>query len=204
VHQVFSITQGTVRGVGNEDFPVSGHDEVLRIKARMLTATNPTNPGDSGGPLVNKHGEQVAVTESGMSGVQQVNSFVDVMEVRSFLTEKKILLTDDDPPAVATTPKVGPGSAKTQPKEFTPKDPPKGTVPGPGPDKKVDPTPATDPTGPSAAEEKAAEQLLQRAKLFEEGDDNRATYISKLKDVVAKYPSTAAGKEAKKKLDALK
>ena len=78
-------------------------------------------------------------------------------------------------------PRVGPGS-------FQPKDEPK---------------PEPKQPAPVGADEKAAAQLLQRARLFEEGEDNRETYIRKLKDVIRQYPNTAAGKEAKKKLDAL-
>ena len=47
-------------------------------------------------------------------------------------------------------------------------------------------------------------KALSRARLFAEGDDNRPTYINKLKDVIAKFPGTAAAKEAKKALDGLK
>jgi len=57
---------------------------------------------------------------------------------------------------------------------------------------------------PSAADEKAASDRLRSAKLFASGEDNRPTYISKLKEIVAKWPDTAAGKEAKKLLDGLK
>jgi S1-C subfamily serine protease len=139
-------------------FVVGDGEEILRIKAKMVTATNPINPGESGGPLFNQYGELVGVTESGRQGVQAVNNFIDVSEVRTFLRDKKItfkelLKYENDKPK---------------------------------------------------ADEKAAAQLLNRAKLFSEGDDNRSTYIAKLKDVVAKYPKTGAAKQAQEILDQLK
>src|SRR5262249_36673345 len=87
VEQVFSITEGKVRSVGIENHLVSGPggDDAFRVQCKMVTTTNPTNPGDSGGPLFNSKGHQVAVTESGSVGAQQVNRFVDVTEVRAFL-----------------------------------------------------------------------------------------------------------------------
>ena len=59
-----------------------------------MTATNPTNPGDSGGPLFNRHGQQVAVTQSGNRAAQQVNTFVDVTEVRAYLKQLKITIKE--------------------------------------------------------------------------------------------------------------
>jgi S1-C subfamily serine protease len=179
---VFSYAQGNVRSVGVEDFVVSGGSEILRIKARMVTATSPA-VGDSGGPLVNRSGELVGVAETGRSVGQHINHFIDVTEVRAFLAEKKIAInehsTDPDEPKRPLT--IGPGAFKSK--------------------DEVKPEPAQ--PAPGRADEQAAAQLLRRAKLFEEGDDNRPTYIAKLKALIAKYPDTAAGKEAKKKLDAL-
>ncbi len=48
--------------------------------AKMIEATNATNPGDSGGPLVNGRGELVGVTQAGLIGVQALNQFVDVSQ----------------------------------------------------------------------------------------------------------------------------
>src|SRR5687768_6983491 len=91
VRQVFGITEGRVRAVGVEKFLVGGGDgNVFEIRAKMVTTTNPTNPGDSGGPLFDKRGYLVAVTQSGNTRAQNVNAFVDVTEVQSFLKEKKI------------------------------------------------------------------------------------------------------------------
>jgi len=206
VSQIFSFTSGKVRALGVEDFKVGGGGEVLHIKCKMVSATNAVNPGDSGGPLFNKDGEQVAVTESGDTTASLVNMFVDVEEVRAFLKEKKIQIKDD----------AGSMDEKHQPPkkgapQIKPADPVKPTTPDPKsvpdpklsttPDKKADPaeTPAASPEA-----EKTAAQLLQRANLFKEGEDNQPLYKSKLKEIITKYPGTTAAKEAKKILDGLK
>jgi len=195
VETTFSTTDGNVRGVGVVDIVVGGGDEALRIKAKMVSVTNPINPGDSGGPIIDRRGYQVAVTESGYSGAaaQNVNSCVDVEEVRAFLHEKKItikeLSTEPDPPKKA--PPVPPkkdGIAENPPKKG-----PTGGGAGPG-----------TAAGPSAEDEKAAALLLARAKLFADGEDNRTIYQTKLKEITTKYPGTQAAKDAKKALDALK
>jgi hypothetical protein len=49
-----------------------------------------------------------------------------------------------------------------------------------------------------------AAQALRRAELFADGDDNRPTYVIKLKEVIVRYPGSAAAKKAKKLLDSLK
>jgi S1-C subfamily serine protease len=211
VDSTFSMTEGNVRAVDIRDFVVGGSDGVMRIKARMVTATNPVNPGDSGGPLIDKRGYQVAVTESGVfdGHTQNVNGFVDVTEVRAFLAEKKITIKElsDEKDAPVTTAKAGPGAIlpkHTDPGTSPEKKVDPGTSPMP-PDKKADPAPAVPAaTGPTAEDEKAAALALSRARLFSNSDDDRPTYISKLKEVVAKYPGTAAAKDAQKKLDALK
>jgi len=204
VHHVFSITGGEIRAVGMEDLAVGGGGEVLRIKAKMVTATNPTNPGDSGGPLFNKHGEQVAVTESGNTRAQNVNLFVDVSEVWGFLKEKKIELKQNERPPEPKGPDKKYGIDGHKPKKDTIVPEPKTDAPGTTPPaKKADPTP--DPATPPAAspeDEKKAAELLSQAKLFE--DDDKEYFAAKLKKIVAQYPATAAGKEAKKLLDALK
>jgi hypothetical protein len=211
VDSTFSTTDGVIRAVDIRDFVVGGSDGVMRIKARMVTATNPVNPGDSGGPLIDKRGYQIAVTESGVfdGRTQNVNGFVDVTEVRGFLAEKKITIKElsDEKDAPVTTAKAGPGAIlpkHTDPGTSPEKKVDPGTSPMP-PDKKADPAPAVPTaTGPTTEDEKAAARELLRANLFAEGDDNRPTYIAKLKDVIAKYPGTAAAKDAQKKLNALK
>jgi len=209
VDSTFSTTDGVVRAVDIRDFVVGGSDGVMRIKARMVTATNPVNPGDSGGPLIDKRGYQVAVTESGVfdGHTQNVNGFVDVTEVRAFLAEKKITIKElsNEPDVPLPKPKVGPGGIV--PKHVDPGTTPKADPPGsPTPPDKKAADPGTPPpaAGPTAEDEKAAAQALRRANLFADGDDNRTTYMDKLKDVIAKYPGTAAAKDAQKKLNALK
>jgi S1-C subfamily serine protease len=203
VNQTFSMGRGEVRGVGMEDMVVHGDDEVLRIKAKMVTVSIPTNPGDSGGPVIDSRGYQVAVTESGYSGAaaQAVNSCVDITEVRAFLSEKKIVLPNDGPEEkVATRPKHGLDSDRHKIDPQPGKTPPSGTPPAP----KVDAVPVAVPAPGAASpeDEKTASAMLQRAKVFKD-DEDRTYYKTKLKDIVAKYPTTTAGKEAKKLLDGL-
>jgi len=205
VETTFNTADGSVRGVGVVDIVVGGGDEALRIKARMVSVSIPINGGDSGGPIIDKRGYQVAVTESGYSGAaaQNVNSCVDITEVWGFLNEKKVTIKD-------LTNEKGPPEATTKDKTVTPL--PKGDNPtlskADNPPKKD--TPETGKTGPglapppSAEDEKAAAQMLARANLFKEGEDNRTIYQTKLKEVITKYPGTAAAKDAKKALDALK
>jgi S1-C subfamily serine protease len=193
VEQLFSITEGKVRSVGTEDHLVGDGtvEGTFRVKAVMVTATNPTNPGDSGGPLFNKKGEQVAVTESGHRSAQNVNLFVDISEVRAFLNEKKLTIKESgiEPKKEETAkkdPKKDNGGSETTAKD-------------PAPPPKADTTPAA-----SEADEKAAAARLASAKLFKDGDENREVYKSKLNAIIKQYPNTAAGKEAKNLLDALK
>jgi hypothetical protein len=201
VKQVFRVTEGKVSGVGVEKFLVGGStpESVFEVRAKMVTATNPTNPGDSGGPLFDKRGYQVAVTESGSTSASLVNHFVDVTEVRAFLTEKKITikeLSDEPDPVVEKkgTTLVTPPDKKTD----TVVTPPKKDNSTTDPPKKDD-TPAA-----SAADEKAAADKLRSAKLFANGEDNRPVYVSKLQEIIKKWPTTTAGKEAKRLLDGLK
>jgi hypothetical protein len=210
VDWTFSTTQGNVRGIGVADWAVGGADEVLRIRARMITITNPINPGDSGGPLIDRHGWQVGVCESGRSGVQNVNNCVDITEVWGFLLEKKVTikdLTGEKDEGTKPKPKVGLDSTKTK-IDTPPAKTPGGTTPPPPstPPTSVGAPPAVDPSTPPAAspaDEKAAAMMFQSAQLFKDGDDQEY-YKNKLKAVVAKYPATEAGKKAKKLLDGLK
>jgi Trypsin-like peptidase domain len=198
VNQVFSVTHGTVRAVAKESFVV-GDDEgnAFRVTCKVVTATNPINPGDSGGPLVNKKGELVAVSESGNFAASLVNHFIDVTEVRALLNEQKIKIkelapeTDDksDSADSAKTPKKDPGGAEAG----GPKKDVGGTEAG---------APKKEPKGPSAEDEKAADLVLRRARLFENDEVNKDRYISLLKEVLKKYPGTAAAKEADKRLKA--
>lgn len=200
VDWVFSTTQGNVRGIGVADFVVgrgSGGD-VLRVKARVVTVTNPINPGDSGGPLIDKRGYLVAVTESGRVGAQNVNNCIDVTEVWGLLNQKKITIKD------LTDDKDDPRRPR-RPEPRPPHDPDNPDRRPPGVEPPSKPGPSTPPAvrGPTPDEERAAATLLQRAKLFKD-DDDQEYYKAKLNAIVTKYPETAAGKDAKKLLGALK
>ena len=190
ITQVFRTSKGDVSAVGRERFLVGGDspESVFEINARMVTATNPINPGDSGGPLFDKRGYQVAVSESGDFEARLVNRFVDVTEVRAMLSERKIkikeLSDEPDPKEEAKVPAKGD---------------PKGSVLKKGPDPKKDGSSAASPE-----DERAATALLQRARLFANGDDSRPTYVEKLNEIIKKYPTTNAAKEAKKILNNLK
>jgi Trypsin-like peptidase domain len=189
VDQVFSVTRGEVRSVAVEDHLVGGGDgSAFRIKCMLVTTTNPVNPGDSGGPLVNKKGEQVAVTESGRRGASLVNRFVDVSEVRALLKEQKIKIKELTPEPEDKPDSLDPGTPPVTPKKDS------GSSPVVAPKK--------DAAGPSAEAEKAADELLRRARLFANDDDNKDRYISILKEILKKYPGTAAAKEADKRLKA--
>jgi S1-C subfamily serine protease len=195
VAQVFSVTEGKVRGIGSEKFLVgdSSGTNVWEIRARVVTTTNPTNPGDSGGPLFDKRGYQVGVTQSGSRRAQAVNRFIDVEEVRAFLNDKKLTIKEltDEP----------------DPKPEVKKDNPPKTEIGSNPPKKdngTDTPPKKEDAKASPADERAAAELLRRAALFKEGEDNRPTYIGKLQEIIKKYPATEAAKQAKKMLDGLK
>ncbi|MSR55865.1 MAG: serine protease [Gemmataceae bacterium] len=186
VEQVFSITEGKVRSVGDEKFLVGEGDSVFEVRAKIVTTTNPANPGDSGGPLIDKRGYQVAVTESGDTSAKLVSKFIDVSEVRKLLAEKKLtfkeLSDEPDPKAEVTAPKL-----VVDPKKDIPTK------------KEIATAPTTTP-----AQEREATELLRRSKLFSQGEDNRPAYTAKLQEILKKYPGTDAAKEAKKILDNLK
>src|SRR5262249_45686933 len=145
--------------------------------------TNWTNSSDSGGPLFNKKGELVGVTESGhLGGSQAMSLFIDVTEVRAFFDLKRLTITESG---------IDPKQDKVVPKKDSATEIP--------PAKEKDTMPAA-----TEADEKAAAARLASAKLFREGEENRDTYKSKLNAIVRQYPNTAAAKEAKRLLDALK
>jgi RNA polymerase sigma factor (sigma-70 family) len=195
VDSTFSTTDGVVRAVGVMDFVVNGSDGARRIKARMVNLTNPIDHGDSGGPIIDRRGYLVGVTESGTvdGRTQNVNYGIDVAEVWAFLKEKKVTIKDLT--GEKAEPKKDPKSENPPPATGT-ENPPKADRP-PGEGGGAAPAPA-------AEDERMARLMLSRARLFAEGDDDRATYIAKLKDVINKYPGTQAARDAKKLLDRLK
>ena len=68
----------------------------------------------------------------------------------------------------------------------------------------VEPKKETTDGAATPAQEKEATELLRRSKLFSTGEDNRPVYMAKLQEIIKKYPSTMAAKEAKKILVDLK
>jgi HEAT repeat protein/S1-C subfamily serine protease len=77
---------GEVRQVVNKTFLTGGGGiPPFQVSARMVEATNPSNPGDSGGPLINERGELVGVTQGGQQGRQQMNHFIAATEATQFI-----------------------------------------------------------------------------------------------------------------------
>lgn len=191
VDQVFGITKGDVRTVGFKEYLTGGPggEGLFSVKAKVVQTTNPTNPGDSGGPLFNKHGEMVGVTQGGSSKANLVSLFIDISEVKTFLDEKKIVIKAKGAGVSANPSKETPKTTEEAKLETKP-----GTT-SPG---------TTTPPKDVSKDEKDANALLSLAKTYAKDEEQRAKYITKLKDVVAKFPNTAAGKEAKRLLDGLK
>src|SRR5437763_393966 len=52
VNSTFSVGEGTVRSVGTEAVQIPVGDEILRVKARMVTSTIPVAQAASGGPVI--------------------------------------------------------------------------------------------------------------------------------------------------------
>ncbi|WP_020468386.1 S1 family peptidase [Zavarzinella formosa] len=198
VEQVFGITEGKVRAIGNQEYITgSNSGDTFSVKAKIITTTNPTNPGDSGGPLFNKKGEIVGVTQGMDRSANLVSLFIDVSEVKNFMDEKKIIIKAKDPvdPKLVTVPKKE--SVVVVPTE-DPKADPKV-------DPKVDPKTVTNPPPKDVSkDEKTASALLSAAKAYAKDEDLRQKYVAKLNDIITKYPMTAAAKDAKRLLDALK
>src|SRR5207249_11462107 len=84
-------TSGTVRQVYHKKWQSRGSQRIYSFEAEVVETQSPTNPGDSGGPLVNDQGDLVAVTQGTASGAQLLSLFIDLSEVRTFLTSKKLL-----------------------------------------------------------------------------------------------------------------
>jgi hypothetical protein len=201
IKQAFRVSRGEVSAVGHVKDIVGAGAESFQVDCKMITATNPINSGDSGGPLYDKRGYQVGVSEATLTTAKLVGWFVDVTEIRALLAEKKIQIKEPKEEEDSTPPK------KESTPAISPIDPPK-KVDAPPPVKVADPTPpppkVDETPAPSAADEKAASDKLRSAKLFSTGEDNRSVYMARLKEIVSKWPATAAGKEAKKLLDGLK
>lgn len=168
---VFAYTPGDVKAVYNKKWQVLRGDKEppLTLEAKVIETTSPTNKGDSGGPLVNDKGELVAVTQGGASGdgARAISYFIDVSEVRALIKEHKLPFV----PAV--------GSA---------------AVSAAKPD---EPGPAKAPAASDAEKnEKAAASMLDFAQAFIK-DGKTALAVTRLEELVKKYPDTAAAKEAR-------
>lgn len=90
---MWSYTEGNVRSIYEKRFEARlGSSERLRVEARVIESSNPTNQGDSGGPLVNDDAELVGVTQGGVTNANQLSTFIDIQEVRALLQQQKIVL----------------------------------------------------------------------------------------------------------------
>jgi serine protease Do len=106
--QLFSITEGKVRAVGDFELDTQGPDGPGSL-VKGVIATNPINPGDLGGPLVDKTGSLIGVTLPVPRTLRQVSEFLAVEEVHAFLKEAKAHLEPPVPdpaakPVIAPTP----------------------------------------------------------------------------------------------------
>jgi hypothetical protein len=111
VDWAFSTTQNKVLKVGPVEMIVNGGNEALRIKAMMLTLSNPIGRVDWGGPVIDRRGFQVGVTESGRVGIQNALNAIDVTEVHALLKENKITLRL--PPEPVTPRRIPPPPERT-------------------------------------------------------------------------------------------
>ncbi|HEV3084010.1 MAG TPA: trypsin-like peptidase domain-containing protein [Gemmataceae bacterium] len=84
-------TSGTVRQVYHKKWRSRDGQKIYSFEAEVVETQSPTNPGDSGGPLVNDQGELVAITQGTASGAQLLSLFIDLSEVKTFLSTKKLL-----------------------------------------------------------------------------------------------------------------
>lgn len=84
-------TPGKVRQVYHHKWQTGTGPDRLDLDAKIVETQSPINRGDSGGPLVNNKGELVGVTQGHLIDAQQLSLFIDVSEVRSFLSRKKLL-----------------------------------------------------------------------------------------------------------------
>ena len=86
-------TPGEVRSVYNKKWVSgSGGAKVGDHEAKIIEATSATSPGDSGGPCFNDKGEQVGVTQGGLSAskAQGFSYFIDSTDVKAFLKKNKV------------------------------------------------------------------------------------------------------------------
>jgi S1-C subfamily serine protease len=79
-------TPGKVRQVYFKKWSALLDDHEAKFEAQVIETDSPTNPGDSGGPLVNDQGQLVGVTQGGAIKASLLSTFIDITEVRKFLT----------------------------------------------------------------------------------------------------------------------
>ena len=191
-NHLFAMTTSTVRSVGVENLAVPPSEMQPPIRCRVVTTA--TAFYDSGGPVIDRWGHLVAVSEGKAVGAaaRNVTFSLDVTEVRAFLAEKKIAIKE--PPA-STDAMERQDKREPGPDLRPPITPDRGDLPKAEPRIRGMPTPE---------QELAADKALRVAQLFSQGDENRDTYVVRLKQVIAKYPGTAAAKAAQRALDGLK
>jgi serine protease Do len=168
---------GMVRQVYRKEWKVKNGDHQFDFKAKVVETSSPTNAGDSGGPLVNDRGELVAVTQGGAADAQLLSYFIDVSEVKTFLTSHGVQAKLGLP----ATEKTAPEQAKAA----------------------LDPA-AAEKTAPEKSDklEKAAATKLRFAQtLAADGKVDRAREYCQ--DILKTYSATEAAKEAKLLLDKL-
>jgi hypothetical protein len=87
-------TPGKVRQTYHKKWRAKLGDQVANFEAQVLETDSATNPGDSGGPLVNDRGELVGVTQGAAIDAHLISTFIDISEVKDFLSSKdvKVLL----------------------------------------------------------------------------------------------------------------
>ena len=165
-------TQGTVRQVYEKHWRVRDGSSTLEFTARVVETQSPTNPGDSGGPLVNDQGDLVGVTQGMAVDASLLSLFIDVSEVKAFLSHNKLLAK------LPATPKRG--SGEEQARSETESKP-----------VKVD--------DEAILESKATTLLTLAKSLADDGKLERAK--GRYEEIMLKYPKTKAAGEAKVLLD---
>lgn len=182
---MWSYTEGSVRSVYDKKLMAKlGEGNILKVEARMIESTNPTNKGDSGGPLVNNDGDLVGVTQGGVVDANAVSTFIDIAEVKALLLQAKINV-----PRRGTT-----TAAKTSEKKETNTDVAKSASEKPASEKSA---PKTD------RREESAQNKLKFAKSAIKGKDY-STAESFLKQIVEDYDDTQAVVEAKSLLEEIR
>ena len=179
------LTEGTVRQVLRrriKSIPSSGDGPDFEIDAKVVYAQSPNNPGDSGGPLMNSSGELIGITQGGMREAQGISIFIDISEIRDFLTKARVLNADGKLPAPPAQPRST--VASNQPRT----------------DLRA---PAIDPNDPNAKQERAATPTLELAIALYKEDRYREARKC-LQSVVDEYPGTKAAKQAKEMLEKIK